>query len=367
MNPESPNQTHNPQSPKGALNANNGPVPAKAPKRITALVWLVNISIVILVLGFALAIAVLVTFPRLVDHSPNLTGATQYSFNAHTTLLGRSYRYEYRLDGPGQEPVQQVLKFDRRNLFEFSVRDSVMVNLPRLEDASNDEILKGFLDGVTFGSNAGKNELSAYSENSDNEINSLLNEIESTLSVGGNVDITALQREVERVVVEGGIADIAKLSNLRGLASVNMKIFNRSESVPVRIGHPGIPLTVDEFKREVRILAVGLALTMIYLIVVMWYIRGFITGLRNMTFFTEDNLRKLNIAAIMLTVGPLLYGLFSIIFIPQYPDVYNASSWETGPYINNGVIVFLFGLLLLAISWCFRYGVDIQKEQEFTV
>lgn len=296
MNPESPNETHDVQSPKGALNANTGPAPAKAPKRITALVWLVNISIAILVLGFALAVAVLITFPRLVDHSPNLTGATQYSFNAHTTLLGRSYRYEYRLDGPDREPVQQVLKFDRRILFQFSVRDSATVNLARLDDEH------------------------------------------STVT-----------------------------SHFGGIVQNKVMVYGRSEPVPLRIGHPGIPLTVDEFKREVRILAVGLALTMIYLIVVMWYIRGFITGLRNMTFFTEDNLRKLNIAAIMLTVGPLLYGLFSIIFIPQYPDVYNASSWETGPYINNGVIVFLFGLLLLAISWCFRYGVDIQKEQEFTV
>ena len=155
-------------------------------------------------------------------------------------------------------------------------------------------------------------------------------------------------------------------SRFAGLVQNSVTV-HRNEDVLLRVGHPGTPITSDQMKSEIRSHSIIMALSMIYLGVVTWFLRGFISGLRNMSFFSADNLQKLNIAAWMLTVGPLLSGLYGLLFIPSADDVYRATAWQAGFSLDVQPVVMLFGLLLLAITWCFRYGVEIQKEQEYTI
>lgn len=267
-----------------------------APKRVTLFIWIANVVMVIFALAFILVIVVATQFPRLADHSPNLTGATQYAFTASTNFLGVTYWYDFRMDDPEIGPVETLVRIDRDRMFRFSPKDSVMVSL-----------------GV---------------------------------------------RDEERSQSTSGFG---------GLVQRSVNVYQHQD-VPLLVGHPGTPITATQMRSEIWTRSTLIGLTLLYLIVVTWYIRGFAAGLRSMKFFSEDNLRKLTIAGWMLTVGPILSSIFGLLFLSGIEDVYSgATLWEHGLTLNIEPVIMVFGLLLLAISWCFRYGVELQQEQEYTI
>ncbi|MDZ7758416.1 DUF2975 domain-containing protein [Rhodohalobacter sp.] len=157
-------------------------------------------------------------------------------------------------------------------------------------------------------------------------------------------------------------------SNFAGIVTKKVTVSEPAGTLPVRLAAPAIPLEREQYISLARSNILFFALTAIYTLIFVWFLRRFVSGLRKPDFFNRKNSRTLYITASLVLMAPfLMWGWFTWI----RPDLFsgyiigNASALDTGSPLPGALIV--FGVILFVIAWCFDQGVKLQKEQELTI
>ena len=155
---------------------------------------------------------------------------------------------------------------------------------------------------------------------------------------------------------------------LLGLHVRNLTVSKSAGELPVRLFAPAIPLSRKEYKSMAQLNVFSLTLFGVYTFVFVWFLRKFVSGLRNPDFFNKANSRYLYITASLVTIAPfLMWGWISWI----RPDLHAEYLIENAETVNASsslpAALLIFGVILLAIAWCFDQGVKLQKEQELTI
>jgi hypothetical protein len=157
-------------------------------------------------------------------------------------------------------------------------------------------------------------------------------------------------------------------NNFAGIVTKKITVTESAGTLPVRLVAPAIPLERDQYISLARSNVLFFAIAAIYASIFVWFLRRFVSGLREPNFFNQKNSRTLYITASLVLIAPfLMWGWFGWI----RPDLFsgfsieNASPLETGSPLPGALII--FGIILLVIAWCFDQGVKLQKEQELTI
>ncbi|MEX2601741.1 MAG: DUF2975 domain-containing protein [Balneolaceae bacterium] len=151
-----------------------------------------------------------------------------------------------------------------------------------------------------------------------------------------------------------------------GLARKQSLNYDGQMTVPILIGHTGIPLDRTSFFRHIQTESFYRILMLIYLFVMVWYLRKFVKKLQNADFFTDENVRNLKVVAFLLILAPFLEFLWSRITAIDYTAPVQTNLLSSGGTDFMFEALF-FGLILWVVAWCFGYGVSMQKEQELTI
>ncbi|HKL16580.1 MAG TPA: DUF2975 domain-containing protein [Balneolaceae bacterium] len=156
--------------------------------------------------------------------------------------------------------------------------------------------------------------------------------------------------------------------NLMGLQVKNLTVSKSAGKLPVRLIAPAIPLSRNEYKSMAQLNVVSFILLGVYTFAFVWFLRKFVSGLRKPDFFNRANSRYLYITASLVTIAPfLMWGWISWV----RPDLHSEFLIENAEAVNASsslpAALLIFGVILLAIAWCFDQGVKLQKEQELTI
>lgn len=157
-------------------------------------------------------------------------------------------------------------------------------------------------------------------------------------------------------------------SSFAGFTSKSIVVSQPAAPKPIRFAAPAVPLSSEDFisyaRADVLLITVGLLFGMLFI----WFLRKFITGLREPGFFTSQNSTNLKIASCAAIAAPLFYAAWQYWVRPDLFENYQfAGATEISTASGVPLIIFFFGLLLLVVAWCFDQGVKLQKEQELTI
>lgn len=149
-----------------------------------------------------------------------------------------------------------------------------------------------------------------------------------------------------------------------------LSVYADPTEVPLIFATPGIELADGhELNRHFRLGYFSYAGYAIYLVLLFWFIRRFLIGLKANTFFTHENTFNLRIVGFMVLAAPILHYLWYKLIEPS-PEALLSIQDATlhGPvnYIFKYELL-IAGLILVVISQAFDYGVKLQKEQELTI
>lgn len=157
-------------------------------------------------------------------------------------------------------------------------------------------------------------------------------------------------------------------SEYGGLLTKTIVVTKPAGSMPVRFVAPAISLQKEEYIGLARSNILFFLLALVYLFLFFWFLRKFIAGLRNSVFFTRQNAIYLYTSAGLVLIAPFLrWGWSTWIRADLFSEYQftGASKIYTGSELS--VVLFLFGLILFVIAWCFDQGVELQKEQNLTI
>jgi len=161
-----------------------------------------------------------------------------------------------------------------------------------------------------------------------------------------------------------------ELSKTDWLGNRRFSVFADSAEVPLILAKPGFEIEDGEtLNRMFRIGSISIIGYLIYIIVLIWFIRRFVLGLKTNSFFTQKNVFNLKITSLMVLVAPFLDYLWFLI-IEQLPEtllsIEGASLYGSAGYTFK-IEMLLAGLILIVISTAFEHAVKLQKEQELTI
>lgn len=156
-------------------------------------------------------------------------------------------------------------------------------------------------------------------------------------------------------------------SEMFGLKS--LKVFTDEISIPILAGSAGIELEKDQLIRLMRLNYFSVVLASLYLCVLFWYIRRFVTGLKDPSFFNSDNAKNLHVAGYMVLITPFLHYVWYFLTDPGFSQTFLI---EGASRLGVGQAVFQYelliaGLIIVIFAWAFEQGVKLQKEQELTI
>lgn len=157
-------------------------------------------------------------------------------------------------------------------------------------------------------------------------------------------------------------------SSFLGFITKSITVTEPAGDVPVRYAAPVISLERDQFISYARANVVHFLFFILYGAVFIWFLRKFLSGLRESGFFTHSNALYLKITAWMTIVAPVLIWFRNSVI---RPDLFADYHFEHASQVPSGMglplLILLFGFVLLVIAWSFDHGIKLQKEQELTV
>jgi hypothetical protein len=149
-----------------------------------------------------------------------------------------------------------------------------------------------------------------------------------------------------------------------------LSVYADPTEVPLILATPGIELADgSELNRLFRLGHLSYAGYALYLILLFWFVRRFLTGLKTNKFFTVHNSFNLRIAGFIVLAAPFLHYLWYKLIEPAPEVLFRIQGASLhGPlnYIFKFELL-IAGLILVVISKAFDYGVKLQKEQELTI
>ena len=161
-----------------------------------------------------------------------------------------------------------------------------------------------------------------------------------------------------------------ELSETDWLGNRRLNVFSDPAEVPLILAKPGFEIEDGEtLTRMYRIGSISIIGYLVYMIVLIWFIRRFVLGLKTNSFFTQKNVFNLKIISLMVLGAPFLDYLWFLI-IEQLPEtllsIEGASLYSSAGYAFK-FEMFLAGLILVVISTAFEHGLKLQKDQELTI
>jgi len=105
----------------------------------------------------------------------------------------------------------------------------------------------------------------------------------------------------------------------------------------------------------------------ILFIIALVNIYSFFNALTKGTFFTQENTMRLKKAGILFALLPFLEYLATYLSFLQNEKLMQPFHFKV---LNNSIFdfgTFMTGLLLLAISYAFKKGIELQQEQDLTI
>lgn len=155
-------------------------------------------------------------------------------------------------------------------------------------------------------------------------------------------------------------------SILGGFMQFQKSIYKESVELPLRLGHPGYPISREQFVSSFRFLFWSYLFHGAFIFVFFWFLRKFVLGLRENNFFTDKNFSYLRNTAYVLMVYPFAVAIWNHLgkIDPQVTyggDIFSISTPEFG------FSFLVFGIILLIVAVVFQQGVELQKEQELTI
>ena len=160
----------------------------------------------------------------------------------------------------------------------------------------------------------------------------------------------------------------SETSTYGGLFKRKITVTKPAGSMPVRFAAPAMSLQKEEYIRMARSKVIFFLLTLVYVFMFFWFLRKFIAGLRKPVFFTRQNAFYLYITSALVLIAPFLKWAWSNWIRTDLFSKYKFSGALEMPAGSElSIVLFLFGLILLVIAWCFDQGVKLQKEQELTI
>lgn len=153
-----------------------------------------------------------------------------------------------------------------------------------------------------------------------------------------------------------------------GLIQKKTIVTEPAGDVPVRFAAPAVSLDKEKFASYARSNVLRILFVILYGMGFLWFLRKFITGLRNPGFFTRKNAYYLKLTAWLAIAAPFLFWLWNTLVSPDlFADLQFASASEVSTSFSQPLVMLLFGLVLLSIAWSFDHGVKLQEEQELTI
>lgn len=161
-----------------------------------------------------------------------------------------------------------------------------------------------------------------------------------------------------------------ELSETDWLGNSRLNVFKDPAEVPLILAKPGFQIEdAETLNRMYRIGSISIIGYLVYMIVLIWFIRKFVHGLQTNSFFTQKNVFNLKIISLMVLGAPFLDYLWFLI-IEQLPEtllsIEGASLYSSAGYSFKFEML-LAGLILIVISTAFEHGVKLQKDQELTI
>ena len=156
--------------------------------------------------------------------------------------------------------------------------------------------------------------------------------------------------------------------NLTGFQTKSLTVSESAGELPVRLAAPAIPLSREKYNSLAQTNVLSFILLGVYTFGFVWFLRKFVSGLREPDFFNAANSRYLYVTASMVTLAPfLIWGWTSWIRPNPYAEyiIQNAQTVDATSGLPAALLI--FGLILFVIAWCFDQGVKLQKEQELTI
>lgn len=261
----------------------------------TALIWICNITIAVLLIAIAVAGYYMFNSPIQPVKSPRLDGATSYQSMQMINLAGRHYYYQKKLNPETREIVESYFYVPEKTSYNFSLDDAPVVSAQKLNP---------------------------------------------------------------------------ELSETNWLGLRTLSVYTDPTEVPLLNVTPGVEISRDEFIRFVRVDFFGLMGMAGYLLIVVWVLRKFVSGLKSDAFFTKKNALNLRITGWMVVAAPILHFIWVKFTDPSLNVVYSieeASMSKIPQASSFGIEIFIAGLILLVIASAFDEGVRLQKEQELTI
>lgn len=180
-----------------------------------------------------------------------------------------------------------------------------------------------------------------------------------TVSIDDSLEITA-----DRINTELSSDEASFL----GFKRETITVKEAAGTVPVRYVSPAISLDREEFIAYAKSNVLYLLLSLLFGMIFTWFLRKFISGLRDKDFFTRKNSLHLKVTAWMAIAAPFLLWIWNSFFRPDFFAEYQFSGTaEVSSGFGLPTSLLFFGLILLVIAWCFDQGVKLQKEQELTI
>ncbi|PWN07768.1 DUF2975 domain-containing protein [Rhodohalobacter mucosus] len=161
-----------------------------------------------------------------------------------------------------------------------------------------------------------------------------------------------------------------KLSDTNWLGLRTVSVYTDPTEIPLLNVTPGIEISREDFIRYVRMDFFGWMAIAGYLLILVWVLRKFVSGLKTGVFFTRKNSLNLRITGWMVVAAPVFHYIWLKLTDPSNNWVYSleeASMSKIPQELSFGIEIFIAGLILLVIARAFDEGVRLKKEQELTV
>ncbi|TVR36354.1 MAG: DUF2975 domain-containing protein [Balneolaceae bacterium] len=284
----------------------------KSPLTVSVLVWICNILLAFLVTSFTFGIVYYIKFPGLSNIDRDLEGVSKSSFRFSQSFLSDNFIFERNIDKEKGIDEEKYYFASTRDLYEVSFSDSLYLYA---------------------------NKITRYP-----------------------ADSFSMPESLNGGTVRGGEITFF------GINKKNVILSEPAGTAQVRFAAPAISLDREEYLQLARSNVLFMMLVLFYLTAFFWYLRKFVAGLRKPVFFTKENVRYLYVTSFFVLLAPILMWIWHRFL---RPDLFADLEFTRASAVAGGselsAALFIFGILLLTIAWCFDHGVKLQKEQELTI
>ena len=153
-----------------------------------------------------------------------------------------------------------------------------------------------------------------------------------------------------------------------GLKSLNIYA-GKEKGVPLLGVIPGYNLDRENFVKAERLHQLFMVLSFTFLLVLFWFLRRFLTGLRKAGFFTNSNALNLRITSWLVFSAPFLHYLWLWFIEPAIAEQIRIEGASLALMPGGGFRfeLLIAGLILILIAKAFDQGVKLQQEQDLTI